>query len=161
LQGGKSSLPARRTGLAKRPKKQKRVAKTAARVSLAALAASKANVTPKLLAAAPAFGDVLRSIAHAVAVTQTALDETALESLRTLSAQQVDVPVLIEQTLDPDGKPKSVNIAKASVPLTSIITPSMQQVDQMTLRMDMRVQSFDATSGIQFNQNIASAGVSW
>jgi predicted component of type VI protein secretion system len=94
-------------------------------------------------------------------VTQTALDETALESLKTLSAQQVNVPVLIEQTLDENGKPTSVNITTASMPLTSIITPSMQQVDQMTLRMDMRVQSFDATSGIKFNQNMASTGMSF
>lgn len=121
----------------------------------------RADVSSKLLQAAPAFGDVLRSIAHAVAVTQTALDDTALESLKTLSAQQVDVPVLIEQTLDDDGKPSSVAIQTASIPLTSIITPSMQQVEQMTLRMDMKVASFDATSGIKFNQNIASAGVSY
>jgi hypothetical protein len=164
LQGGKSSLPARRADLAERPKKRKRGVKTGGNVRRAAQVAPiglKADVTPKLLAAAPAFGDVLRSIAHAVAVTQTALDETALESLKTLSGQQVNVPVLIEQTLDENGKPTSVHIATASMPLTSIITPSMQQVDQMTLRMDMRVQSFDSTSGIKFNQNMASAGVSY
>lgn len=121
----------------------------------------QADVTPKLTAAAPVFGDVLRAIGHAVAVTQTALDEAALESLKTLAAQKVDVPVLVVQTLTEDGVPDTVEIKTASVPLTSIITPSMQMVEQMTLRMDMRVQSFDATSGIRFNQNVASAGISY
>lgn len=163
LDGGKSSLVTKRAS-AVRPKK--RGAKAVAPEALLETAqvapiGLKADVTPKLAAAAPAFGDVLRSVAHAVAVTQTALDETALESLKTLAGQKVDVPVLLEQALDEDGKPLSVHITTASMPLTSIITPSMQQVSQMTLRMDMRVQSFDATSGIKFNQNMASAGVSY
>ena len=119
----------------------------------------KADVTKKMLAAAPGFGEVLKTIGHAVALTQTALDETALESLKTLSGQTVNVPVLIEQTLDDDGKPTTVNIVTAAMPLTSIIVPSMQMVDQMTLRMDMRVESANATSGIKFNQNMISAGV--
>jgi hypothetical protein len=125
----------------------------------------KADPTPQLQAAAPVFGDVLRSIGAAVAVTQTALDDTALESLKTLAGQKVDVPMLIEQTLLDDGTPDTsstgVKITTASMPLTSIVTPSMQQVDQMTLRMDMSVASFDATSGITFNQNLASAGASY
>lgn len=174
LQGGLMVNP---TGAPARSKKQRRGAGISARASAPDTAPAveafaraavqvapiglKADVTPKLLAAAPAFGDVLRSIGHAVALTQIALDETALESLKTLAAQPVDVPVLVEQTLNDDGTPKSVQIITAKMPLTSIITPSMQQVDQMTLRMDMRVQSFDATSGIKFNQNMASAGVSY
>jgi hypothetical protein len=169
LRGGKSRLKGRRASLANRTKKQRRGAKARtghfaqAAMALVAPIGLQANVTPQLIAAAPAFGDVLRSIGNAVAVTQTALDDTALESLKTLAGQKVDVPVLIEQTLLNDGTPDTsstgVKITTASMPLTSIITPSMQQVDQMTLRMDMTVKSFDATSGIKFNQNLASAGV--
>jgi hypothetical protein len=166
LEGGKtkSLLAVRQADLAERPTGKKRRAKAGAPATAFRQVAPiglKADVSEKLLKAAPAFGDVLRSIAHAVAVTQTALDETALESLKTLAGQQVQVPVLIEQTLNDDGEPDSVSIITAPMPLTSIITPSMQQVDQMTLRMDMRVESFNATSGIKFNQNIASAGVSY
>ena len=168
LEGGQSSVAARPAKAGARRTGQKRASKSGsgqtspiASPRAAAPIGLQADVTPKLRTAAPAFADVLRSIAHAVAVTQTALDDTALESLKTLAAQQVDVPVLVEQTLDNDGIPKSVTITTASVPLTSIISPSMQVVEQMTLRMDMRVASFDATSGIQFNQNMASAGVSY
>ncbi|MFN0069690.1 MAG: hypothetical protein ACKVYV_18895 [Limisphaerales bacterium] len=164
LQGGESLLPAGQGDVEEAPGQAKPSAKPGAaaprRPRSAAPIGLKADVTPRLTQAAPAFGDVLRSIGHAVAVTQTALDEAALESLKTLAGQQVDVPILVEQTLGDDGIPTTVLIKTASVPLTSIITPSMQQVDQMTLRMDMRVESFNATSGIRFNQNMASAGVS-
>jgi hypothetical protein len=150
--------------------KQKRAGESGSALPAAALAqvapiGLKADPTPQLQAAAPIFGDVLRSIGAAVAVTQTALDDTALESLKTLAGQKVDVPMLIEQTLlddgTPDISPGGVKITTASMPLTSIVTPSMQQVDQMTLRMDMSVASFDATSGIKFNQNMAGAGVGY
>lgn|GEM_PF-6599211 len=170
LESGKSPLtPAKRRGLAKKvAATKKRVAKIPRAEVFSAMAASsaaKADITAQLKEAAPAFGDVLRSIGHAVAVTQTALDDTALESLKTLAEQQVQVPMLIEQTLKDDGTPDTspggVVIKSVAMPLTSIIKPSMQQVDQMTLRMDMRVQSFDASSGIKFNQNIAAAGVSY
>lgn len=170
LEAGKPPSVTKRADLVPGTTRQKkRKAKSSARVTsqvrskVAQVApiGLRADVTPKLIKAAPAFGDVLRSIGHAVAVTQTALDETALESLKTLSAQQVEVPVLVEQTLDNNGIPLRVTIKTARVPLTSIVTPSMQQVDQMTFRMDMQVQSFDATSGIKFNQNMASAGVSY
>jgi hypothetical protein len=154
LEGGRS--PRR----AKRAKGRKASPETRAEALVAPIGL-RADVTPQLIKAAPAFGDVLRSIAHAVSVTQTALDDAALESLETLAGQQVQVPVLVEQTLDDDGVPTTVTIRTESVPLTSIITPSMQQVEQLTLRMDMRVQSFDATSGIKFNQNMSSAGVSY
>lgn len=119
------------------------------------------TTTSQLTEAGPVFGDVLRSIALAVADTQTALDDTSLDSLKTLAAQKAVIPIEITQNLKDDGTPGTVEIKTASVPLTSIVTPSMLQVDQMTLRMDMRVQSFDATSGIKFNQNIASAGASY
>jgi hypothetical protein len=165
LEGGKGKSPLAVRQAARTPRKGRRkkaetdddqgIARAVAPIGL------KADVTPQLKEAAPVFGDVLRSIAHAVAVTQTALDDTALESLKTLAGQKVDVPVLVTQTLTPDGTPDTVEIKTASMPLTSIVMPSMQQVDQMTLRMDMRVQSFDATSGIKFNQNIASAGASF
>lgn len=165
LEAGQSQLTTERTPVAGRKirgaKAGAGTVRKAAPQAAAAAAALGADVTPKLKAAAPAFGDVLRSIGHAVAVTQTALDENALESLKTLARQQVQVPVLVEQTLNNNGEPDSVTIVTAPMPLTSIITPSMQQVDQMTLRMDMRVESFSATSGIKFNQNIASAGVSF
>jgi hypothetical protein len=170
LEDGRSSLtPAKRAQVAKRAEKTQ-VAKasrafTARAARGVSTTAGKADITAQLQESAPAFGDVLRSIGHAVAVTQTALDDTALESLKALAGQQVQVPVLIEQNLNDDGTPDTtpggVVITSVPMPLTSIINPSMQQVNQMTLRMDMRVQSFDATSGIKFNQNIASAGVSY
>jgi hypothetical protein len=161
--GGGSPLAVRPAGQAGQltGKKRRGKASAVAPMTVMTAVAQPADVTSKMLKAASAFGDVLRSIGHAVAVTQTALDETALESLKTLAGQQVDVPVLIEQTLNNDGEPESVEIITAPMPLTSIITPSMQQVDQMTLRMDMRVESFSAASGIKFNQNMASAGVSY
>lgn len=163
LEGGRSQAVVRPAGQAGQltSKKRRGKASAIAPMTLRAAVAQPVDVTPKMAKAASAFGDVLRSIGHAVAVTQTALDETALESLKTLAGQQVDVPVLIEQTLNDNGEPESVEIITAPMPLTSIITPSMQQVDQMTLRMDMRVESFSAASGIKFNQNIASAGVSY
>lgn len=166
LQGGKTKSPLAGTqaDLAEGPRGKKRRAEADAPATASREVAPvglKADVSGKLLKAAPAFGDVLRSIAHAVAVTQTALDDTALESLKTLAGQQVEVPVLIEQTLNDDGEPDSVSITTAPMPLTSIVTPSMQVVSSTTLRMDVRVESFNATSGIKFNQNIASAGVSY
>lgn len=161
LEGGKSPLTGQPTLPGERTPNRKQSGKRAVPMRAVAPIGLKADVTPKLLAAAPAFGDVLRSIGHAVAVTQTALDETALESLKTLAAQQVDVPVLVEQTLNDDGTPKSAQIITAKMPLTSIITPSMQVVEKVVLRMDLHVQSFDSTSGIKFNQNMASAGVSY
>lgn len=168
LEGGRSPRTKRAKGAARRAARKgdapARNGETSPDIGAEALVAPiglRADVTPQLIKAAPAFGDVLRSIAHAVSVTQTALDDAALESLKTLAGQQVQVPVLVEQTLDDDGIPTTVEIKTESVPLTSIITPSMQQVDQLTLRMDMRVQKFDATSGIRFNQNMASAGVSY
>jgi hypothetical protein len=163
LEGGRSPLAVKgagRTGRLTRKKQSPTVGPDLA-MEMVAPIGEKADVTPQLREAAPAFGDVLRSIGHAVAVTQTALDDTALDSLKTLAAQKVDVPMLVEQTLTDDGIPSSVKITTASMPLTSIVSPSMQQVDQMTLRMDMHVQSFDATSGIKFNQNLASAGASY
>lgn len=169
LEGGKSPLAARPAKVGARPAGKTRRRKSGAdNVSLMTAVSAQvapiglqADVTPKLRKAAPAFADVLRSVAHAVAVTQTGLDDAALESLKTLAGQQVEVPVLVEQTLDDDGVPTTVEITTAPVPLTSIISPSMQVVERMTLRMDMRVQSFDATSGIKFNQNMSSAGVSY
>ncbi len=163
LEGGKSPLTVKRAGRTGRVTSKKQAANGGpdAAMGLVAPIGLKADVTPQLRQAAPAFGDVLLSIGNAVQVTQTALDDTALDSLKTLAAQKVDVPVLIEQTLTEDGIPDTVKITTASMPLTSIISPSMQQIDQMTLRMDMRVQSFDATSGIKFNQNLASAGASY
>jgi hypothetical protein len=121
----------------------------------------RADVTPQLQRAAPAFGDVLRSLAHSAALTQTGLDEAALASVKTLSSQMVEIPVLVEQELDDYGIPTSATIRTQSVPLTSLIEPSRQIVNQLTVQMDMRVASFDATSGIRFNQNMASAGVSY
>jgi hypothetical protein len=121
----------------------------------------QADVSSKLANAAPAFGDVLRSFGDALAVGDLALATTALESLRALARLQVDVPVLIEQTLDDDGKPTSVSIKTAPYPVSSIFPPSIARIRSGTLRMDVKVQSFDATSGVRFNQNVASAGVSY
>lgn len=173
LDGGKSksSLAVRRAGQSGQLSKKRRRKAAALSPMAAAMGPAMAPgsvdtaTASKLADAAPVFGDVLRSIGHAVAMTQTALDDTALASLQTLAAQKVDVPVLVEQTLTDDGIPdttlEGTKITTASMPLTSIIMPSMQQVDQMTLRMDVRVAGFDATSGIKFNQNIASAGASF
>jgi hypothetical protein len=169
LEGGQSTLAVKPTLAVKRAgrtgrltrKKQSAAPDPVAAKGMVAPIGLQADITPKLREAAPVFGDVLRSIGHAVAVTQTALDDTALDSLKTLAAQKVDVPMLVEQSLTEDGIPDTVKIITAPMPLTSVIMPSMQQVDQMTLRMDMRVQSFDATSGIKFNQNLASAGASY
>src|ERR1700719_493329 len=127
----------------------------------AALGTAATTTTRQLAEGGPVFGDVLRSIALAVADTQTALDSTSLDSLKTLASQKAVIPIEIIQNLTDEGKPDTVEIKTASVPLTSIVTPSMLQVDQMTLRMDMRVRSFDATTGIKFNKNIASAGASY
>ena len=121
----------------------------------------RADVTQQLQSAAPAFGDLLRTLAHSAAVTQTALNESALESLKTLASQQVEIPVLVEQELDDYGVPTTATIRTQSVPLTSLIEPSRQMVNELTVQMDMRVESFDATSGVRFNQNMASAGVSY
>jgi hypothetical protein len=155
LEGGKPST-------VRRGRKSRRnstpVIRASAQVAPAGL---QADVTPQLAEAAPAFGDVLRSFAHSIALAQTAMDDAALESVKTLSAQKVDIPVLIKQKLTEDGTPDSVEIQTASVPLTSIVMPSMQEVQQGTIRMDMRVQSFNSTSGVNFNQNMASAGVSY
>lgn len=152
FEGGRA--PSKRTK--KRSKKSEDLAE-----AMVAPIGLKADVTPKLLRGAPAFGDVLRSLAHAAAVTQTALDDAALQSLQTLAAQPVEVPVLLEQELDDNGVPTNVTIRTESVPLTSIIAPSMQRVENLMVRMDMQVQSFDATSGIKFNQNMGSMGVTY
>ena len=151
------SLTVQILGGAKPPRAPRR-AKGAAAPQKFATSTAQADATPQLTAAAPAFGDVLRSIGHAVAVTQTALDDAALESLKTLSAQNVDVPVLVEQFLLDNGEPGTVTITKAPMPLTSIIMPSMQQVEQMTLRMDMRVEKFDLKSGRQIQPEHGERG---
>lgn len=167
LKSGRSPLAAKRSGPATRPTGDKitaaktgtgAVSRTARAVAPVGL---EANVSGKLANAAPAFGDVLRSFGDALAVGDLALATTALESLQALARLQVNVPVLIEQTLDDDGKPTTVSITTVPYPVSSIFPPSIARIRSGTFRMDMKVQSFDATSGVRFNQNIASAGVSY
>lgn len=162
LEGGRSGLAATKQAPPAKKKKKKAEAESnrplMARTVQVAPPGFVDDATPQLAEAAPAFGDVLKMFGDAIAVAQTALDDTALASLKTLAGQQVDVPILIEQTLNNDGTPGAVNIRTASVPLATIIRPSMQMVKSGTFRMDMDVQSFDQTSGVRFNQNMASAG---
>jgi len=120
----------------------------------------KADVTDKLTAAAPAFGEVLKSIGTAVAMTQAAMDDAALASLKDLARQTVDIPVIVEQSLDDDGLPTTTNIVTQKVTLASIIPPSMKQVERMTMRMDLTVGEFNATGGVKFNGTMARAGAS-
>jgi hypothetical protein len=121
----------------------------------------KANVTDKLQAAAPAFGEVLKSIGTAVAATQAAMDDAALESLKELAKQTVDVPVILEQLLDDDGLPTDTNIITEKVTLASIIPPSMKQVERMTMRMDLTVGEFNATGGVKFNSRMSTVGANF
>jgi hypothetical protein len=161
LEGGKSPRPAKKKKRSAPAKTNDDASTENGAEAMVAPIGFRADVTPQLQSAAPAFGDVLRSLAHAAALTQTGLNESALASLKTLASQQVEIPVLIEQELDDYGVPTTATIRTQSVPLTSLIEPSRQMINELTVQMDMRVESFDATSGVKFNQNMASGGVSY
>lgn len=110
----------------------------------------------ELAASVPTFGNVLRSIGFSVADSQSNLDQGVLETVKQMSATQIDVitDVILELSDDGEPKPDQPPPLTQKLSLLNFFTPTVHQWQHVALSMDLTVGSFDYQHGMVFNQNI-------
>jgi hypothetical protein len=124
-----------------------------------------ADVTDELAAGGQAFGDVLKSIGHAVVVSQAALDDAAIETAKALSETKVEIALAIRQRLDEDGNldaaEGATEVDTRTLSLSNFILPTLHQWEHVAVSMDMTVGEIDATSGIKVKSSGVSVGATY
>jgi hypothetical protein len=125
-----------------------------------------ADVTDELAAGGQAFGDVLKSIGHAVVVSQAALDDAAIETAKALSETKVEIALAIRQHLDEfgnisDAADDAPEVDTRTLSLSNFILPTLHQWEHVAVSMDMTVGEIDATSGIKVKSSGVSVGATY
>lgn len=122
----------------------------------------EADVSDELAASAPSFGGLLLAIGDGVAASQTALDQSVIDTVKALAGTKIDVVTEVIETLDDDGLPSAENtrLITQNLSVLNFITPTVHEWKHVAVSMDLSVGEIDRETGVTFNRKQSSSLVS-
>jgi hypothetical protein len=113
------------------------------------------DVTSQLDASAPAFGSVLLSIGNGVAQSQKALDKGVVDMVNALNNTNITVVTDVVETLNDDGLPDAskTQLVTQNVSVLNYFTPTVHEWKNVAVSMDLTIDSFHQTQGVQFSKH--------
>lgn len=122
---------------------------------------TEVDSTQQMIASAPTFGALLRSIGSAVAESQSSLDQAMVENVQALSNTKITVVTDVITRLDDDGMPKpppdSVDERKKDLITTEVsvlnyFMPTVHEWRRVALSMDLVVARFSSKDAFTFER---------
>lgn len=124
-----------------------------------AAAATTATATPQDVSSAAlpskAYGDFVKEVGMAVAMSQKALDENSRDIARALATTDVPALIALNQIVNEDGEIISVTpVIQENAKLIQYIQPTFYQWSRVTLFARFDVQSFQANADTKITSNV-------
>src|SRR5262249_62261753 len=113
------------------------------------------DVTDRLDAALPAFGNVLAAIGNGVATSQTALDHGVIDTVNELNGTNITVLTDVVEVLNGDGLPDAAQtqLITQDLSVLNFFAPVFHEWKNVSIAMDLSVGAFHESQGLMFSSS--------